>query len=404
MKDKDSERPSAHQLCVRVTDLKGMSKYIDSARAIQNKDEIIQSQIICIEENVRQLGRVNQQLEASEQLIAQFERRIAELEQQLGHREQQMSQASIRGKELTSFKLKWREGKKALCMMCRWCNAVVDGNTVYVRGGGSVKIYSYDVTNDRWSQLPDGVHVNGSITVVNGWLTTVGGGSYHTYSNELFSLTREGSVRKWAKKFPPMPTKRMWTSAVVTGTTLIVAGGWGEGGVLSTIEIMNTENRKWSTAADLPQPMSRASATVCGNQLYMLGGVSKVDVSIKSVYTCSVSDLLQSNVSNSLLAKFKRTNKVSIWSQIANLPVTQSTCESFDSRLLAIGGYELGKGITAVYMYDLSTNSWKVISHMINGRHDCFAAVLPDNLLMVVGGFTVGGSMTDTVEFASVCS
>ena len=203
-----------------------------------------------------------------------------------------------------------------------------------------------------------------------------------------------------------MPTKRMWTSAVITGNTLIVAGGCGESGVLSTVEIMNTENRKWSTAKDLPQPMSRASATVCGNQLYMLGGVNSVDISIKSVYTCSVSDLSQPNASNSLLAKFKRTNKVNIWSQIADLPVTQSTCESFHGRLLAIGGHELEKSttVTAIYMYNITTNSWKVISHMVNGRYDCFAAVVPDDLLMVVGGFIVGGSMTDTVEFASVCT
>ena len=41
LKDKDSERPSAHQLCERVADLKGMPKYIDSARTVQEKDEVI---------------------------------------------------------------------------------------------------------------------------------------------------------------------------------------------------------------------------------------------------------------------------------------------------------------------------------------------------------------------------
>ena len=32
LKDKDSERPSAHQLCERVADLKGKPKYKDCAR------------------------------------------------------------------------------------------------------------------------------------------------------------------------------------------------------------------------------------------------------------------------------------------------------------------------------------------------------------------------------------
>ena len=62
-----------------------------------------------------------------------------------------------------------------------------------------------------------------------------------------------------------MPTKRMCTIAVYIETTIVVAGGWGEGGVLSTVEVMSTENHQWSTTADLPQPVYCASATVCGD-------------------------------------------------------------------------------------------------------------------------------------------
>ena len=124
------------------------------------------------EEKERQLGHVNQQLETSEQAVAQFERRIAELEQQLNQREQQKTKASNREKELTSSKLRWRAGKRAPCKMSRWCDAVDDGNTVYVKKDICVNIYSYDVISDNWSQLPDCIYEKGSITVINGWLTT----------------------------------------------------------------------------------------------------------------------------------------------------------------------------------------------------------------------------------------
>ena len=40
LKDKDSKRPSAHQLCERVADLKRMPKYIDSTRTVQEKDKV----------------------------------------------------------------------------------------------------------------------------------------------------------------------------------------------------------------------------------------------------------------------------------------------------------------------------------------------------------------------------
>ena len=470
LKDKDSERPSAHQLCERVADLKGMPNYVDSAKTIWKRDtddsEVIRLLTVRMEENERitsakeeenqqlrqqlqekerssrwqleererqlgqvnqqlrqiqlendqksrqieekerQLGRVHQQLEASEQVVAQFERRITELEQQLSQRELQNLTASSRRKELTSFKLRWKEGKKTPCRMTRWCDAVVDGSTVYIRNGSFKEIFSYDVTSDSWSQLPDCVHKNGSITIINGWITTIGGYSSPSQSNELLSLTGKGKVRRWTKKFPPMPTKRMDTTTVCTGTTLIVAGGKGEGHrVLSVVEVMSTETLQWSTAVDLPEPMYIASAAACGDQFHILGATNKISAYTKSAYTCSVSGLLKSCVSSQpQLPTSKRTNKASVWSQIADSPVVCCTCEFFHGQPVIIGGrMDSGKYSTAVYMYNSAINSWEIISHMTTGRCQCFAAVLPDNRLMVVGGWTDSGKLSDTVELASVC-
>ena len=287
--------------------------------------------------------------------------------------------------------------------MSRWYDSVVDGSIVYIRCQGTVEIYSYDITGDSWSQLPDCVHENGSIAVINGCLTTVGGGSYPYYSNELFSLTGKGSGWKWTRQFPPMPTKRRFTTSLCTGTALIVAGGQGGSArVLLTVEVMNIKTYQWSTPADLPQPMYFASATICGDQLYMLGGSSKDFNSIKSVYTCSVSTLLHSCVKHSQQKRAASAYKDSVWGQVADLPVKRSTFESCHGRLLTIGGkMDSGKHTTAVHMYNSTTNSWEIISHMIIGRRDCFTAILPDNQLRVVEGMT-DGDLTDTVELASV--
>ena len=71
--------------------------------------------------------------------------------------------------------------------------------------------------------------------------------------------------------------------------------------------------------------------------------------------------------------------------------------------MLAIGGVDSGKPTTAVYMYSSATNSWGIISHMMIGRCDCIAAVLPDNQLVVVGGCTGDKlTVTTTAEFASL--
>ena len=53
-------------------------------------------------------------------------------------------------------------------------------------------------------------------------------------------------------------------------------------------------------------------------------------------------------------------------------------------------------------MYNPTTDSWEVISHMGTPRYNCIAAVLPNNQLMVVGGYTNGEIKIDSVELASV--
>ena len=91
-----------------------------------------------------------------------------------------------------------------------------------------------------------------------------------------------------------------------------------------------------------------------------------------------------------------------VWHQLADTPVTLSTCASLHGQLLAVGGEESDdKETTAIHMYNITTNSWEVISHMTTPQRQCLVAVLPQNELMVVGGYTSGGK-TDSVEIASI--
>ena len=75
----------------------------------------------------------------------------------------------------------------------------------------------------------------------------------------------------------------------------------------------------------------------------------------------------------------------------------------FCGQLLAVGGKDPGdKPTTAIYLYNQYTNSWNIISYMATARKRPFAAVLPNNQLMVVGGETKINDMwtsLDSVEF-----
>ena len=347
-----------------------------------------------IDQLKRELGRVNQQLEDSERVIAQFQRRIAELEQ-LRPATDTLSNSKD---QRTSFKLTWREGENAPCEMNAGSHhAAVDGNALYIVLGR--QIFCYTISTSSWSQLPGSPTFDCSSVIINNLLTVVGGyiRSTSTLTNQLFSLTGEGSDRRWTEEFPPMPTKRYGMSAVCiqVEAALIVAGGRNNESVLSglqTIEMMNTNTLQWSTAAGLPQPLKFAQTSACGDQIYILGN--------SSMYTCSLQALLQS--CKSFLASF-RNRSARVWKEVTAPPVILTACVSIHDRLLTIGGDDSNyKSTTAIHMYNPATDSWEVISHMRTPRCNCIAAALPDNQLMVVGGYISTYEKTDSVELASI--
>ena len=449
LKDKDTERPSAQQLYERVASLKERPEYSDSVAATQQERQQLRRQLQHIQQlhreqtqqNEREIVQLRQQLQESQQLhretqetMIEKERELGQMKRELGRMRQQAEihdqdranlekqllekdrqvhelegQLLLRSKDknhqeaarkVENVRLAWREGKKAPFAYGRFCDAVVDGSKVYFKGG-DYRLFAYNISDSNWLQLPDCPFASFSLAILNGELTTIGGG---LPTNKLMSLTDE---HKWMEKFPPMPTKRMFVTAVCTGTVLIIAGGLRENlKSLATIEVLNFETSQWSTAIDLPEPLFCCSAAVHGDQLFLGGGRGK-----NSAYTCSVSALLQTCTQKSSLkertsALLLSNSSSGLWRKLSDLPIRESTCVTFCGQLLAVGGRGSdNKPTTAVYMYNQATNSWNVISHMATARKDCLAAVLPNNQLMIVGGQTnIDHKRTDLdlVEFGSL--
>ena len=357
-----------------------------------------------------QLNRVNHQLEESERVVADFGRRVVELEGQLSH---QGHNDRSRADGEAIINLRWREGEKAPCEMSRINDAVVEGNVVYYREWSLVgrdTIHAYHATTSNWSLIPHcPVYGGFALAVINETLTTVGGyGKNNKDTNKLFSLTgAEGDGEKrWREEFPPMPTKRYQVSALCIGTALIVVGG--EKGdiiyrvILQSVEVLNTSTHQWHTATELPHPLTASSMTVCGDRIYLLGGGDKDAMFTQSVYSCSLTALLLS-VRSGLVRALSRSSSNDMWTRVADLPVSQSTAVSLYSQLIAVGGMDSHQQYCAdIRRYDPSSNSWEVISHMATPRSSCLAAVLPDNQLMVVGGWIDGSIITDSIEFGRV--
>ena len=143
------------------------------------------------------------------------------------------------------------------------------------------------------------------------------------------------------KLFPTMHTERCFTSVVCNGKSLVVAGGLGEGSTkLGTVEVMHTETRQWSTASSLPCPLYQATATLCGDQVHILG-----EFDLNSKWVCfhllTGYTLLQISKSISLVGQMKLfVASATVWHQLADTPVAYSAYASLHGRLLAVGGVD----------------------------------------------------------------
>ena len=359
-----------------------------------------------IETRERQLRKLNQQLVASEEVTAQFQQNLLKSEkmiQELQEENQQLQQEI--GKVVqqpmvtrkTRLILNWKMSKAAPTAMLR-ASTTACGNMAYFRPAGSRQVHSYNSDTDEWSILPKCCRDRFALTLVSSLVTALGGMQSGEYINTLLSLMEVGGRWRWVEHFPPMPTKRKLTVALCSGKALVVAGGEGEGHTrLATVEVMDTDTLQWVTASSLPNPLTNATATVCEDKIFLVGGFQGHWT--KSVFTCSLSALLQPQTLRAKKKTWLQARKPSVWQTITDLPVKGSTCVTLNGQLLAVGGLE-DKVINNIYSYNTETNSWEVISQMPTPRCWCLVTVLPGNKLMVVGGKTDNGD-TDKVEIAT---
>ena len=416
LREKDATVVASQQEIEQLTqDARQLRQELD--QTTRDKQRFRQEKNDQIETGERQLLDNEHIIAEFQQTLVQKEKRIRDLEETISAREreiqeepnikQEQKRLEASNTAVDTIKLNWRQCTKAPRGMARG-SATVDGSMAYFIPAGSRTVQAYETDKEVWSQMPEYHCEYFTLAIVNGLLTAVGGYQYRQPTNTLLSLTGEGSKRKWSEHFPPMPTKRYGTAIVCSGRSLVVAGGKTDySTILITVEVMDTESLQWFTASNLPHPLTRTSATICGENLYMLGGYDQSGHETKSVFTCSLSALLQSTQPQSLGARLKRSlslvQESGVWQKTADTPVYRSTCTNLSGHLLAVGGCDSDyKPTSAIHTYDPVKNSWTVISHMATPRYQGLVAVLPGDKLMVVGGCDTRYTVVSDVEIATV--
>ena len=127
------------------------------------------------------------QLETCQEIAAKLHKHIKELEKKQPKRtlpmtvltKMQQSQKKHTQSPCSgnSIKLRWREVKKSHTprKLYKRPDAVVNGDTIYLRAAATQNVYAYNSTDESWSSIPDTITELCSLAVINNLLTTIGG-------------------------------------------------------------------------------------------------------------------------------------------------------------------------------------------------------------------------------------
>ena len=413
LRDKETERPSSKELCESIARLKQDKRYSsteqrdskdetgcdtreDSLRseleqlklAIAERDVTIQSLENTVEDRNLQIESLEERLNSSQK------QNIDLLKGTLQGASAEATPTLTEGRDgettpTPDGSLEWRWASDAPVKMTRCSDAVVCGDFVYVRPSEGRQLLQYSWTADTWTELCKCPTALSSLANVKNSLVVIGGYDERgDKTNKLYNLSIANQHFTWLETYPPMPSKRDSAMAACYGGYLIVAGGIGTS-YLKTVEVLLTAHEQWYVAASLPSEMFSGSAVICGDMLYVLGGLSAVGTITYSVMNCPLGALVDSCVDASSQAE-------GVWSCGAVLPVGKPTCVTFRNQLLAICGqdklhYDLSRKI---WVY--KDESWEVLMECQQARSQCLAAVLPGNQLLVTGGFTARNMSGET--------
>ena len=264
--------------------------------------------------------------------------------------------------------------KTAPCRMSRG-SATTDDRFAYFTPFVSNSVYQYEYSTEKWEELPSCPYRKSGLVIIDREVTAVGGregwdGPRRT--NKLYTLRQ----RKWVEKYPPMNTARSDTAVVSTsdGEYLIVIGGSVVGGrSTATVELFQVKSRRWHKLTDLPQPLDCPSATICGDQLNVIGIYG-------NGYSCSLAALPTSDqpITSPLTLS---------WKPLPPLPVQYSTAATLCGQLVLIGGSRRTSSVNSIHQ--LVDGQWVEIGSMTSGGSCCLVASSSPDKIIIVGGVIV---------------
>ena len=265
--------------------------------------------------------------------------------------------------------LYWREEPDVLKEM--WDpTAVYLNRKIFVGDRGFYQQFCvFNVVSRTWSKLPfhDSCEMYGfALATSNSKVHTIGGtwikdGKEEEYSNRVFSLNDD---LKWCNTLPPLSIGRIWATSTSFDSFILVAGGWGRNGLLSSVEVLDgsQSSSTWWEVYDLPVKSRFMQCTVTHDELFIGCG----EGTAYSVYTSKLSAVKESlNVDEDSESS---VSPESFWQSLPKTPLRDSGLVSVNNCLLTVGGGGL-KPQSSVHFYDCYKKTWSKVSDIRNSRY-----------------------------------
>ena len=243
-------------------------------------------------------------------------------------------------------------------------------------------VYIYDINSNQWDRLPPPGQCRGSLQIINGKLTVIGG--WDNITNKITNKVTTYNNDIWSNEYPNLLKGRDSPGVLTHLDYVIVAGGLLDDGTYSgDIELLNNKHlHQWVIAKmKLPEAMWDLSLTVSDNILYIVGYNTATDRT-GAAYKLSV-DIVTSSTA-------QLTNQTVHWTKLPPAPHTDTAIIPNTHPPVIIGGSVQGVPTVDIRVLDVPNNSWKKIASLTTAR--VATAVVPINhdSILIIGGLTGG--------------
>jgi len=300
---------------------------------------------------------------------------------------------------LTSSKyhIKWTRLADLSAAIFR-AHVAVQDRKIYVSGGISPvkdaehQVFVYEIDNDSWGQLPIPDHYYAVPHIIGGKLTVIGGRLITTNKRTNKVSTFDQTNQTWMSYYPDLLSVRSRPGVVTHMEHVIVAGGIrGDDSpvVLDDIEVLDwVENCQWKrVSVHLPVPMCAFQPTIFDDHLFIVG-YTGADMHLEKL----VHKLPIALITNSAYQLHCTSTR---WVKLVQTIQLGSMLVHGLSPLVVVGGEDVTGTTADVMMFDKFRETWKKIDSLSFARSEVAVAAINNNAVIVIGGCTKGGSITN---------